>query len=85
MEVAGVSVSDAGETVEMINHTIREKVAYMDAKIWYITNLAPIVTVTRERLDIDTDTDTDTDVEAGTEAGVQQDQEIDQDKYPDTS
>ena len=80
-----VSVSDAGETVEMINHTIREKVAYMDAKIWYITNLAPIVTVTRERLDIDTDTDTDTDVEAGTEAGAQKDQEIDQDKYSDTS
>lgn len=78
-----ISVSDAEETAEMINHTTREKVAYMGSKIWYITNLAPIVTVTRERLDIDTDTDVDTNSDV--EAGAQQDQEIDQDKYPDTS
>lgn len=80
-----VSVSDADETAEMINYTTREKVAYMDAKIWYITNLAPIVTVTRERLDIDSETDTDSGMDSDIETQQDEDQEIDHDKYPDTS
>lgn len=72
---------------KMRKMTYREKTAYLDTKIWFMTMFMPIVVASRERMSFDTDIDTDGDADTAGEQDSK-DQEIEansKEKYPDTS